>query len=128
MKKKRKKTFAVTLIEIMVVILLIGVISGALAFNMAGSMDKGRAFKTEQNISRIKDILMMEYVQGDQSLSEVVKDWENVISRSPLVLKGGKELICDGWKETFKVALKGDTINVTSKKLDKYQQAHEKKK
>ena len=61
---KIKKRF-ITLIEIMIVILLIGLIGGALAFNMRGSIDEGKAFKSEQNISRLHDVLMMEYANGN---------------------------------------------------------------
>ncbi len=65
-----------TLIEIMIVILLIGMIGGALAFNMRGSMDEGKKFKTRQNIARVYDILMMEHAEGT-SLEEVVEKKEN---------------------------------------------------
>lgn len=126
MAKKRKKR-SITLIEIMIVILLIGLIGGALAFNMSGSMDRGRAFKTEQNMARIEDILMMEYAKGDQSLEDIAKEWESVVKRSPLVVKQGKDVMTDGWKKTFNVTYKDGELKITSEAFAKYQDTHEKR-
>ncbi len=61
------KKQAITLIEIMIVILLIGLIGGTLAYNMRGSLDKGKEFKTEQNKSKLYDVLMLEYAKGEKS-------------------------------------------------------------
>lgn len=108
---------SLTLIEIMIVVLLIGLITGALAYNMSGSLDKGRVFTTEQNIARLKDILLIEHSSSNEPLSFIVENWEQVVARSPLVLKNGKDLIQDGWKEKFKVKMVGDDIEITSKKL-----------
>lgn len=41
MKKTKRKKQSITLVEMMVVITLIGIIGGALAFNMRGSLQKG---------------------------------------------------------------------------------------
>lgn len=101
MKKKKKR--AVTLIEMMIVILLIGLIGGALAFNMRGSLDKGRSFTTEQNILRIQDILTLEHADRQTSLPEIARTWEAIVLRSPLV-KGDK-IIKDGWGERFSVSV-----------------------
>ena len=40
MRKKR----AITLLEIMIVILLIGLIGGVVSYNLKGTLDKGKAF------------------------------------------------------------------------------------
>ncbi len=88
--KEKKKKKAVTLIEIMIVIVLISLIGGALAFNMRGSMDQGRAFKTEQNINRAYDILMLEYAKGELVLKEIVELQKDILNKSPLVTEGRK--------------------------------------
>lgn len=115
---------SLTLIEVMIVILLIGLITGALAYNMSGSLDKGRVFTTEQNMTRIKDILLIEHSSSEEPLSTIVKNWEQVIARSPLVLKNGKDLVQDGWKEKFSVTMHGGEIQVTSKKLISFYEKH----
>lgn len=107
--KKRRKKQAVTLIEIMIVILLIGLIGGALAYNMLGSLDEGRAFKTRQNIEKLHDVLMLEYATGSKDLDAVVNDWQEVVKKSPLVSKKHQnDLIMDGWKKTFTVTKQVD--------------------
>ena len=45
--KKKKKQYALTLIEIMIVIVLIGLIGSVIGANMKGSLDEGKAFKTK---------------------------------------------------------------------------------
>lgn len=111
---KRKKR-PITLIEIMIVILLIGLIGGALAFNMRGSVDEGKAFKTRQNISRIEDILMLELVKGKETLQEIAGHWEETVRASPLVK--GDDIVKDGWNQPFVVAYDNDKITIFSNKL-----------
>lgn len=126
MKKKRKKY--VTLIEVMIVILLIGIIGGALAFNMRGSMDEGRAFKTKQNQNRIHDILMLEFAQGDRNLQEIKDDWADIVKASPLVQ--GETVLKDGWGRDFIVTLDSDNeaIKVYSEKLTNFENSKRGKK
>ncbi len=106
---KKKKRF-VTLIEIMIVILLIGIIGGALAFNMRGSLDHGRKFKTEQNAKRVHDILEMEYAKGLKPGSEIAADWEKLVCESPLA--NGSKTIVDAQGKKFTVAFDNDQFIV----------------
>ncbi len=52
---QKKRTF--TLLEIMIVIFLIGLIGGIVSYSMKGSLEEGKAFKTEQAIMRVVDLL-----------------------------------------------------------------------
>ena len=122
----KKKKHAITLIEIMIVILLIGIVGGTLAFNMRGSMDQGRAFKSEQNSLRIQDILLLEAAQTGRELAQVVAEWESVVARSPMT-KDPTELCRDGWRQKFTVTAAGDEVQVTSEKLRAFKRKHEKK-
>jgi prepilin-type N-terminal cleavage/methylation domain-containing protein len=124
MKKKKKR--AVTLIEIMIVILLIGLIGGALAFNMRGSMDEGKIFKTKQNISRIEDILTLAAASTGESESEIAKNWEWHVKKSPLAK--GEETTKDGWNTKFKVEEKDGQFIVSSKKLKEIEEKRAKTK
>lgn len=120
------KKRAVTLIEIMIVILLIGLIGGALAFNMRGSLDQGKVFKTEQTQTRIHDILMLEAARGDASLEEIAQNWKTIVSDSPLI-KQGSDFTRDAWHRALEVKVVDDEIIVQSPGLDKYHKKHEKK-
>ncbi|ANG66009.1 type II secretion system protein [Chlamydia gallinacea] len=114
---KYKRKQSITLIEMMVVITLIGIIGGALAFNMRGSIQKGKAFQSEQNCAKIYDILMMEYATGNLSLREIV-DRKEVILEGAAWCKEGKKLLKDAWGEDIivKVSETGDDLVVFSSK------------
>ncbi|MCH9608555.1 MAG: hypothetical protein S4CHLAM45_11330 [Chlamydiales bacterium] len=115
MEKKKKRS--VTLIEIMIVIMLIGLIGGALAFNMRGSMDQGRVFKTEQNQARIQDILTLEIAKGEDP-AKIKSTWETKVKESPLA---NQDIVFDGWKDKFEVSVDGEgEVVVVSKKLNTY--------
>ena len=47
MKKLKKSKKAMTLLEVMIVIFIIGIISSVIGYNMKGSLEKAKAFKTE---------------------------------------------------------------------------------
>ncbi|WP_322631931.1 type II secretion system protein [Chlamydia trachomatis] len=123
MKKTKKRKQSITLVEMMVVITLIGIIGGALAFNMRGSLQKGKIFQTEQNCARVYDVLMMEYASGNLSLKEVIANKEAILEDSAWC-KEGKKLLKDAWGEDLLVKMndKGDDIVVFSKKVRNEQQ------
>ncbi|WP_139415037.1 type II secretion system protein [Chlamydia abortus] len=115
--KKQKRKQSITLIEIMVVITLIGIVGGALAFNMRGSIQKGKAFQSEQNCAKVYDILMMEYATGGASLKEIVDRKESVLEGAAWC-KEGKKLLKDAWGEDIvvKVNDQGDDLVVFSQR------------
>ena len=109
----------------MIVIVLIGLIGSVIGFNMKGSLDEGRAFKTRQARDQIKDILMLEVARG-VSIQEVVEKKELYLDNSGLV-KNAAKFLKDGWGEPFEVKVNGTThadIIVNSEKL----KAHDRKK
>lgn len=127
---KRKKKRAVTLIEIMIVIVIIGIVGGALAFNMRGSLDEGKIFKTRQNISRVEDILTMALVQGELTTMDVAdpKKWPVVVMRSPLAKS--KEILTDGWNQQLEVIYDStqDKVTASSQKLTAVEAKHAREK
>lgn len=122
--KQRKR--AVTLIEIMIVILLIGIIGGALAFNMRGSLDKGKVFKTQTTQARVYDILMLKASEEDLTMEEVAENWVSHVKTSPLVKKG-TDLTRDGWNQKISVRVVDEEIDVYSPGLANYKKKHESK-
>jgi general secretion pathway protein G len=116
MKKRRFRPF--TLIEIMIVIALIGLIGSVVAYNLKGSLEEGKAFKTEQAMSQIVDVLWLEVAKGE-SFDTVAKDWDKYIGRSPLV-KNPDKLIQDGWNKKFDVKGENGEFIVSSTKYNEY--------
>lgn len=115
MKKKKR---SLTLLEIMIVIVLIGLIGSVIGVNMKGSLDKGKAFKTRMAIEQIQDILMLEVAKG-ASIDEVLKDTETYLKNSGLV-KNPKTFLNDGWGKPFEIKEVHSTIKVISQNLRAY--------
>lgn len=110
-----------TLIEILIVMAIIAMIGGALAYNYRGSLDKGKAFKSKQGIEKIESILTLMIAEDPSVIHEVENNWVDVIRNSPLIGKPN-ELIKDGWGYEYEVIMdsNGD-IEVISPGLERYQ-------
>ena len=133
MKKIVKR--AITLLEIMIVVLLIGIISSVLGFNMKGSLDEGKAFKSREGAKQIRDILLMQ-VENDDELKNIVEVEDNMAIEKALRNSGlvadPKKLLVDGWGNPYhyKIVEEGDfsDLEITSDKLMAYEEKKEKKK
>ncbi|MBS0628636.1 MAG: prepilin-type N-terminal cleavage/methylation domain-containing protein [Verrucomicrobia bacterium] len=118
---KQKRTF--TLLEIMIVIFLIGLIGGIVSYSMKGSLEEGKAFKTEQAIVRIKDLLELELARG-VSAAKINANVKGILEAQGVV-KNVDSLMKDGWGKKLEITVSEDTgVEVTSAKLD----AHKAKK
>ena len=102
-KQQKRKKRSLTLIEMIVVMLLIAMITGALAYNYNSSLNKGRAFKSREGITRIETILSIALVEDSSNTTDkVVSNWREIVKRSPLAGKGD-ELCKDGWNHEYTV-------------------------
>lgn len=115
--KVMRKQF-VTLIEMMIVMFLIALITGVVAYNYRGTLDEGKAFKTKAGIEKIENILTLALAE-DSTLD--VDDWKEIIKKSPLV-QNPDALIKDGWGDEYDVTRSAATGNITvrSQKLETY--------
>ena len=113
-----------TLLEVMVVIFIITLITGVVGYNLKGSMDKGRAFKTEQGIAQLHDLLLISVAEG-KDINEVAKEPERFLKLLGLAKNPG-EMVVDGWKSAYKIeVINNETdFKITSEKLAKYQKDH----
>ena len=116
-----RKRYYITLMEIMIVLFLIGLIGGALAFNLAGSLDKGKAFKTEQSIEKLRTILTLSIAENPENEQKIrSNDFQGIVKRSPLV-KNVDDVIKDAWGEPFRVDFnENGHLVITSEKLSEY--------
>ena len=119
---KTKKRF-ITLIEIMIVIFLISLIGGVIGYNMKGSLEKGKAFKTEQAMNQLDDIFQLEAAKGELTYKQIVADPRAVLDKSGLV-KNPEELLKDGWNHSFVIKTSNDGFEFLSKKYEDYKQKH----
>ncbi len=123
-KDQKRKKRAVTLIEMIVVMLLIATITGALAYNYNASLAEGKAFKTREGISRIKTILALALAENSElNPSELGSHWQDYVTSSPLAGKAD-DLLKDGWGKPYEVTFEDkngeQVIIVSSRNLDAF--------
>lgn len=118
------KKRAVTLLEVMIVIFLITLITGAIGYNMKGAMEKGKAFRTERAIEQLKELLHLRAAEMG-SYTAPLQSLEETVEASGLVKKP-RDLLYDGWGEKFEITMtrKKDDYTITSKKLEDYNRRH----
>lgn len=116
----------VTLIEMMIVMFLIALITGVVAYNYRGSLDEGKAFKTKAGIEKLETILNLEVAKNPQLHEKISSEWQSIVVGSPLV-HDPKSLIRDGWGDEYQVSLSSETdaITVHSKKFEEYRRTHQ---
>jgi len=123
MKKIRR---AFTLMEIMLVILIISLIGGVIGYSMKGSLEEGKAFKTQQAISKVYELVQLRLAEtGD--LDEIYNNLKDELEKTGLA-KRVKDLLKDGWGKEFEVKRSNGEITIQSKSLEKYIQKKGKKK
>jgi general secretion pathway protein G len=114
----------ITLIEMMIVMFLIALITGVIAYNYRGSLDEGKAFKTQSAIEKVETILNLEVSKHPEAAGHIETEWRKYVQASPLV-KDPAALIKDGWGDDFQVSLGEDGgVHVSSSKLEEYQKTH----
>ncbi len=114
------KKRALSLLEIMIVIFLITLITGTIGYSMRGTLDKGRAFRTQQAQEQLHDLLLICLAEkGDAEA--ITKDPLHYLNTLGLA-KDPDNLIVDGWKVKFDITTnqsKND-FNIKSAALEKY--------
>ena len=121
--KKSTRRF-VTLIEIMIVMFLIALITGVVAYNYRGTLDEGKAFKTKAGIEKLETILSLVLADNPHAdLSGTL--WKEYIKNSPLV-QNPTALEKDGWGEDYTVDFDqhSGALKVSSRKYNEYIQSH----
>ena len=132
MRKKR----AITLLEIMIVILLIGLIGGVVSYNLKGTLEKGKAFASDEGARKLEDILNLEIQQGTKTALEIARDKsddratvkECVLNSGLISKQQVTKFLKDGWGEFFSIHKVGgeNQVTVTSLKLAAYNRDHPK--
>ncbi|WP_042279604.1 type II secretion system protein [Candidatus Protochlamydia sp. R18] len=120
MKVVKSKKHFVTLVEMMIVMFLIAMITGVIAYNYTGSLDEGKAFKTKAGIEKIHTVLDLHFAMHPEEKENVAMDWKNILKKSQLV-KNSRDLEKDGWGVEYTVTTKENgEIEITSAKYTDY--------
>ncbi len=114
------KKRALTLLEIMIVILLITTISGVIGYNMKGALEKGRAFRTERAIDQLRDLLLYRLAEVG-SPEEIMSDPKRAVVETGLA-RDPESLLRDGWGDSLDISLHRSRADFTirSKKWETY--------
>lgn len=108
------------MIEIMIVMFLIAMITGVVAYNYRGSLDEGKSFKTKAGIEKLENILNMAVSEDPYLLNDIESNWKQIIDKSPLV-KDKEALKKDGWGYEYNVTVNGHEVEVESKHRNAYE-------
>lgn len=104
-----------TLLEIMIVIVLIGVISGIVGVNIKGSMDKAKKAQMQLASEKLKNALMYAVTVEGKTPEEVKDKPQEALENSPLVTKNDiDKILKDPWNQPFKIEIVNDEIVVSS--------------
>jgi general secretion pathway protein G len=116
MRKKR----AFTLLEIMIVIFLITLITGTIGYNMKGTLDRGRAFRTEQGQEQLHDLLLMCLADSNDP-DAIASNPAGALKKTGLA-KDPDKLVTDGWGKPFVITVTRDRSDfaIKSPELTKY--------
>lgn len=110
----------ITLIEIMIVMFLIALITGVLAYNYQGSLEEGKVFKTQTAMQKLETILNLSIAQDPTLQDRISEEWTTIIKNSPLV-NNPKDLEYDGWGYMYRIEKNNEgKIEVISEGLNNY--------
>ncbi len=107
-----------TLLEIMIVIFLITIITGAIGYNMKGALEKGKIFRTERASEQLREIILLRLAEGHE-MSDILKHLSKHVELSGLA-KDPKSIVNDGWGVAFEIKPNRtrDDVKVISRKLE----------
>lgn len=118
-----RKKLHITLIEIMIVMFLIALITGVLAYNYRGSLEQGKVFKTKAAIERLESVLNLAISEDPDLTDSIEENWKEVVAKSPLI-KNPKDYQLDGWGKEYRVERNSDgNIEIFSEGLEEYEKS-----
>lgn len=108
----------ITLMELMVVMVIIGIISTVIGRGISGSLEKGKKFKTEHSRKQLEEILLLQIATGACEIDDL-KDMNKVkeqLKKSGLV-SNADDLLKDGWGDLYTIDIPegSDKILIISK-------------
>lgn len=105
MKNVKKK--ALTLIEIMIVIALIGIIGGVVGVNMKKSLKSAKEFKAKMHLQKINEVLQLELAQSSDGPDAVIKRAAKICADSGL-FKDTDNILFDANGKSINLEYKND--------------------
>jgi general secretion pathway protein G len=115
------RRFALTLIEMIIVMLLIATITGAIAVNYQRSLDKGKLFATERRAERLRSIAYIYFAEHPERIGGEL-NWEEIINETGLGAGKASDLLQDDWGNKFDISIQDHKdgtfdIDISSERL-----------
>lgn len=109
----------------MIVIFLIGIISSVIGYNVKGSLEKGKAFKSKQGKEKLEAILNLQTSAG-WSVDEICtnESYLKECLKDSGMIKDVDKAVKDGWNLPYTFRTVKDQVVVNSDKLHEYEKAH----
>ncbi len=120
----KRKRHPITLLEVMIVILLIGLIGGVLSYNLKGTLDRGKKFRTEEGITRLREILDLEMESGKYKVADFTgSDGETklrqcVVGSGFIPVSNVDKFLKDGWGESYIITEHDGKLHISSHHLE----------
>lgn len=109
-----------TLVEMMVVVVIIGIVASIVGYNVHGALEKSKVMTTQYQIQKLQDILALELDQNPVENPEL--NWKELLQKSDLIKKEDRrKMIQDSWGEEFIVKYDHGEFLIKSKKLQRYE-------
>lgn len=122
----KKKKRPITLLEIMIVILIIGLIGGVLGYNMKGSLDRGKAFKTEQGIARLQEAVALEEETNPRFSPQAFQASPQGFIDHCGLFKDSEAALKDGWGGSYVIGVtENGEVVFTSQRWSAYKATKE---
>lgn len=90
--------------ELMVVVVIIGLVTSVIAYNVKGSLDRGRAFKTDEALDKLEDVITLDIHASH--MQQLIDQPKLVLAETGLVKNAG-QMILDGWGTQFAFTQEG---------------------
>jgi len=101
-----------TLLEIMVVIFIIGIVGTVIGVNMKGSLEQGKAFKSEKGSKQVYEILNLEIAKGNIEPAELNTKKAIQYIRDSGLAPDARKLMEDGWSHQYRILVKEDGTDI----------------
>ncbi|HNA62752.1 MAG TPA: type II secretion system protein [Rhabdochlamydiaceae bacterium] len=125
------KKRAITLLEVMIVILLIGLIGGVISYNLKGSLDKGKNFRSKEGAQKLEDILNLELQYSNLKAGDLVSAKPENIKNVIKIVEGSglvsnpEQFVRDGWGEPYVIVPRAEnSVEVWSTRSNDYEKEH----
>ena len=117
-----KKKYTMTLLEIMIVIFIIGIVGSVIGYNMRGSLDQAKAFKTKEAARKLYEIVLLEEASQNKVSADSSDPYGEIfkVLKSSDLVRRPNNIMKDGWGNKFVFSFEESEWHFYSEKYESY--------